>query len=156
MQGQGGMVMNAIELLKKDHKEASDLMDQIEIADKGDRSAKELFNQLKQALTLHTQIEEQIFYPELKKHDETKDMMPEAFEEHQEVKDILAEMSALSPADDEFMDKLTELREGVDHHVEEEETEMFPKAEKVLGQSRLEELGRQLDEMKQSKSATAT
>ena len=148
--------MNAIELLKKDHKEASDLMDQIEIADKGDRSAKELFNQLKEALTLHTQIEEQIFYPELKRHDETKDMIAEAFEEHQEVKDILAEMSTLSPADDEFMDKLTELREGVDHHVEEEETEMFPKAEKVLGQSRLEELGRQLEEMKRSKSATAT
>ena len=104
--------MNAIELLKKDHKEASGLMDQIEIADKGDRSAKDLFNQLKQALTVHTQIEEQIFYPELKKFDETKDMIPEAFEEHQEVKDILAEMSTLSPADDEFMDKLTELREG--------------------------------------------
>ena len=148
--------MNAIELLKKDHKEASGLMDQIETADKGDRSAKELFNQLKQALTLHTQIEEQIFYPELKKFDETKDMIPEAFEEHQEVKDILAEMSTLSPSDDEFMDKLTELRDGVDHHVEEEETEMFPKAEKVLGQSRLEELGRQLEEMKKSKSATAT
>ena len=148
--------MNAIELLKKDHKEASGLMDQIEIADKGDRSAKDLFNQLKQALTVHTQIEEQIFYPELKKFDETKDMIPEAFEEHQEVKDILAEMSTLSPADDEFMDKLTELRDGVEHHVEEEETEMFPKAEKVLGQSRLQELGRQLEEMKQSKSATAT
>ena len=148
--------MNAIELLKKDHKEASGLMDQIETADKGDRSAKELFNQLKQALTLHTQIEEQIFYPELKKFDETKDMIPEAFDEHQEVKDILAEMSTLSPTDDEFMDKLMELRDGVDHHVEEEETEMFPKAEKVLGRSRLEELGRQLEEMKQSKSATAT
>lgn len=148
--------MNAIEILKKDHKEASALMDQIETADKGDRSAKELFNQLNQALTTHTQIEEQIFYPELKKFDETKDLIPEAFEEHQEVKDILAEMSALSPKDDEFMNKLVELREGVDHHVEEEETEMFPKAEEVLGQSRLEELGRQLEQMKQSKSATAT
>ena len=148
--------MNAIELLKKDHKEASGLMDQIEIADKGDRSAKDLFNQLKQALTLHTEMEEKIFYPELKKFDETKDMISEAFEEHQEVKDILAEMSTLSPADDEFMDKFTELRDGVEHHVEEEETEMFPKAEKVLGQSRLQELGRQLEEMKQSKSATAT
>ncbi|MGA9770512.1 MAG: hemerythrin domain-containing protein [Blastocatellia bacterium] len=148
--------MNAIEILKKDHKEASDLMDQIEIADKGDRSAKDLFNQLNQALTLHTQIEEQIFYPALKQHEETKDLIPEAVEEHQEVKDILAEMTTLSPADDEFMDKLTELREGVDHHVEEEETEMFPKAEKTLGQSRLEELGRQLNEMKQTRSATAT
>jgi Hemerythrin HHE cation binding domain. len=153
---QGGMIMNAIQLLMNDHMEASGLMEQIEIADKGDRSTKELFNQLKQALTVHTEIEEKIFYPELKKFDETKDLIPEAFEEHQEVKDILAEMSTLSPADDEFMDKLTELRDGVEHHVEEEENEMFPKAEKVLGQSRLEELGRQLEQMKQSKSATAT
>lgn len=148
--------MNAIELLKKDHQEASDLMDQIEIADKGDRSAKELFNQLKQALTVHTQIEEQIFYPELKKFDETKDLIPEAVNEHQEVKDILADMSALPPADDEFMNKLIELREEVDHHVEEEESEMFPKAEEVLGQSRLEELGRQLEQLKNSKTVTAT
>jgi hemerythrin superfamily protein len=148
--------MNAIDLLMNDHKEASGLMEQIELADKGDRSAKELFTQLKQALTLHTQMEEQIFYPALRSFDETKDMIPEAFEEHQEVKDLLAEMAALSPGNDEFMDKLTELRESVDHHVEEEENEMFPKAKKALGNTRLQEMGRQMEQMKQGKSATAT
>ena len=148
--------MNAIELLMQDHKEASGMMDQLETADKGDRSAKETFLQLKDALTMHTQIEEQIFYPALRNFEETKDMVPEAFEEHQEVKDILEEMTSLNPGDDEFMDKLTELRDSVEHHVEEEETEMFPKAEKVLGQSRLQELGRQMQQMKQSKSSVAT
>jgi hemerythrin-like domain-containing protein len=54
------------------------------------------------------------------------------------------------------MDKLTELRDSVEHHVEEEENEMFPKAEKVLGESRLQEMGRQMEQMKQGKSATAT
>ena len=148
--------MNAIELLKNDHQEASSLMEQIELADKGDRSAKELFTQLKQALTLHTQIEEQVFYPALKSFEETKDMVPEALEEHQEVDDLLAEMAALSPGNDEFMDKFTELRDAVEHHVEEEENEMFPKAEKVLGESRLQEMGRQMQQMKEGKSATAT
>jgi len=148
--------MNAIELLKNDHQEASSLMEQIELADKGDRSAKELFTQLKQALTLHTQVEEQVFYPALKSFEETKDMVPEALEEHQEVDELLAEMAALSPGNDEFMDKFTELRDAVEHHVEEEENEMFPKAEKALGESRLQEMGRQMQQMKEGKSATAT
>jgi hemerythrin-like domain-containing protein len=148
--------MNAIELLMQDHKEASSMMDQLEVADKGDRSAKDIFLQLKEALTLHTQIEEQIFYPALKNHKETSDMVPEALEEHQEVDHILAEMSGLNPGNDEFMDKLTELRDSIEHHVEEEENEMFPKAEQVLGQSRLQEMGSQMQQMKTSKSATAT
>ncbi|HXG91677.1 MAG TPA: hemerythrin domain-containing protein [Blastocatellia bacterium] len=148
--------MNAIELLKKDHKEATGLMDQIETADKGDRSAKDLFMRLKHALTLHTQMEEQIFYPALRNHEETRDMIEESLKEHQEVDQILAEMTNLNPHNDDFIDKLSELRDAVEHHVDEEENEMFPKAEKVLGQSRLDEMGRQMQQMKQSKSATAT
>ena len=148
--------MNAIELLKQDHREAEGLMDQIKTADKGDRSAKEIFMQLKAALTLHTEIEEQIFYPALRDHEETSDMIPESLEEHREVDQLLAEMTTLNPRNDEFMDKLTELRDAIEHHVEEEETEMFPKAEKVLGQSRLDEMGRQMQQMKQGRSATAT
>jgi hemerythrin-like domain-containing protein len=147
--------MNAIELLMQDHKEVASMMDQLETADKGDRSAKNMFLQLKDALTLHTQVEEQIFYPALKNHKETSDMVPEALEEHQEVDQILAEMSGLNPGNDDFMDKLTELRDAVEHHVEEEESEMFPKAEQVLGQSRLQEMGSQIQQMKQGKSATA-
>ncbi len=149
--------MNATELLKQDHQEASGLMDELETADKGNMSStKKLFTQLKDALTLHTQIEEQIFYPALEQHEETKDMIGEAFSEHKEVKEMLEEMSTMTPGDDEFMDKLTELRDSVEHHVEEEETEMFPKAERVLGQSRMQELGRQMQQMKQGKGATAT
>ena len=149
--------MKATDLLKQDHQEAAGLMDKLETADKGNMGpTKQLFTQLKDALTLHTQIEEQIFYPALEQHEETKDMIGEAFSEHKEVKEMLAEMSRMTPGSDEFMDKLTELRDGVEHHVEEEENEMFPKAERVLGESRMQELGRQLQQMKQSKSSTAT
>lgn len=148
--------MNAIELLMQDHKEASGMMDQLEMADKGDRAAKDTFLQLKEALTLHTQMEEQIFYPALKNFEETRDMIPESFEEHQEVKDMLEEMSGINPGNDEFMDKLTELRDAIEHHVEEEENEMFPNAEKLLGQTRLQEMGRQMQQMKLGKTSTAT
>jgi hemerythrin-like domain-containing protein len=65
-------------------------------------------------------------------------------------------MQTLDPGNDEFMDKLTELRDSVEHHVEEEESELFPKSQKVLGQARLEEMGRQMEQMKTGKSATAT
>lgn len=148
--------MNAIELLKQDHQEAMGMMDQILTADKGDRSAKQMFTELKAALTLHTQMEEQVFYPALENHDETSDMIQEAYGEHQEVDELLAELSTLAPSNDEFMDKLTEMRDAIEHHVEEEENEMFPKAEQILGQARLQEMGRQMQQMKQGKSATAS
>jgi hemerythrin-like domain-containing protein len=149
--------MNATELLKQDHQEASGLMDELETADKGNMGpTRQIFNRLKEALTLHTQIEEQIFYPALEQHEETKDMVGEAFSEHKEVKKMLEDMSSMTPGSDEFMDQLTELRDSVEHHVEEEENEMFPKAERALGESRMQELGRQMQQMKQSKSSTAT
>jgi hemerythrin superfamily protein len=148
--------MNAIELLKSDHRQAEGLMDQIELADKGAASSKPLFNELKAALTLHTQIEEQIFYPALRSHEETRDMIEESVREHDEVDQLLAEMTAMSPRDDEFMDKLVELRDSVSHHVEEEESEMFPKAEQILGRERLNQMGDQMMQMKQGKSRKAT
>jgi hemerythrin-like domain-containing protein len=152
-----GIQMNATELLKQDHQEAAGLMDELQTADKGSMSITgKTFTQLKEALTLHTQIEEQIFYPALEQHEETKDMIGEAYSEHNEVKEMLEEMSTMAPGSDEFMDKLSELRDSIEHHVEEEENEMFPKAEHVLGESRLQEMGRQMQQMKQGKSATAT
>jgi hemerythrin superfamily protein len=148
--------MNAIELLKSDHREAEGLMDQIETADKGAASSKALFNELKVALTLHTQIEEQVFYPALRNHEETRDLIEESVREHDEVDQLLAEMTAMSLRDDEFMDKLIELRESVSHHVEEEESEMFAKAEKILGRERLNQMGGEMMQMKQGRSRKAT
>jgi hemerythrin-like domain-containing protein len=69
---------------------------------------------------------------------------------------MLAQMSGMDPNNSDFMDMLGELKENIQHHVEEEETEMFPKADKILGQSRLQEMGRQMRQMKQGMSATAT
>lgn len=146
--------MNALELLKQDHQEASSLMDQMESGDQ--QSMMGLFNQLKQALTLHTKMEETLLYPALQNNEQTGDMISEAYEEHQTVDEILAEMTGLAPSNGDFSTKLAELRENVEHHVEEEENELFPKAERILGQHRLEEMGNQMQQMKNGMSATAT
>src|SRR5436853_1683649 len=148
--------MNIIEMLTQDHQEASAMMDRIESANAGDPSVMMTFNQLKEALTLHAEIEEQIFYPALRNNDETADQIEESFEEHQEVKDLLAEMSGLQGGNDEFMSMMSDLRDAVEHHVEEEENELFPQAQQILGDSRLQEMGQQMMQMKQGKSATAT
>ncbi|HKY04391.1 MAG TPA: hemerythrin domain-containing protein [Blastocatellia bacterium] len=145
--------MNALELLKQDHQEASRMMDSLEMSD---QPQMQMFAQLKQALTLHTKMEETLLYPALEEHEETRDMVQEAYEEHQTVDEILAELSGLAPTGEDFTRKLAELRENVEHHVKEEETEMFPKVEQVLGRDRLQEMGRQMQQMKMGKSATAT
>ena len=155
--------MNIIELLKEDHREAMDLIEQLENMEDelGDDEEgletlpSETFHQLNSALTLHTQVEEKIIYPEMRKFDETRDLIEEAVKEHQQVDQLLDEMTALSPTDDEFQELLSELRDSIEHHVEEEESELFPKAEELCGQERLEQMGRQMQEMKQGRATTA-
>jgi len=88
----------------------------------------------------------------LENFDETRDLIKESYREHQKVDQLLAE---IKPAAVDFAGKLSELRRNVEAHVEEEEGEMFPKAERLLGQARLQEIGRQMEQMKKGQSATA-
>jgi hemerythrin-like domain-containing protein len=146
--------MDAIELLKQDHREARNLIEQLESGSQDETASPnmELFNKLKSALMLHTEIEEQIFYPPLENYDETRDLVKEAYKEHEQVDELLAEMS--NPGDD-WNDQLSELKESIEHHVGEEENEMFPTVEKLFGQERLQEMGRQMSNMKRGKGTAA-
>ncbi|PYS77728.1 MAG: hemerythrin, partial [Acidobacteria bacterium] len=83
---------------------------------------------------------------------ETRDLIKESYKEHRKVDQLLADMN---PAAGDFADRLSELRRNIEHHVDEEEGEMFPKAEKLLGQARLQEMGQQIEQMKKGQSATA-
>lgn len=158
--------MNAIELLTRDHQEATMLLDELENADTDQletadenttavRGHQDTFRKLKNALTMHTQMEEQIFYPALEGFDETRALVEEAYQEHQGVDELLEELSALNPTDEDWANKIEELRENLDHHISEEENEMFPKAEEILGQEELQKLGRQMEQMK-TRGAAAT
>jgi iron-sulfur cluster repair protein YtfE (RIC family) len=148
--------MDAFTLLKKDHEKVSGILEKLDATtERGIKTREELFAQLKNELDIHAQIEEQILYPVLKELKETHEITLEAFEEHAVVKQLLSELETLPKDDETWGAKLTVLKENVEHHVEEEEDEMFKDARKVLGKEQLEELGARLQEAKQQKKAMA-
>ncbi|HEY0321926.1 MAG TPA: hemerythrin domain-containing protein [Pyrinomonadaceae bacterium] len=149
--------MNAFELLKKDHKKVSELFKQLdETTERAVKTREELFGKLKQELDIHARIEEQIFYPAIKDAEETHEITLEAYEEHNVVKRLLAELASMPVDDERWTAKLTVLKENVEHHVEEEEGEMFKDAQKVLTPEQVEELGARMESAKQEqKTATS-
>lgn len=149
--------MNAIQLLKEDHNKVSHLFGKVKGSD-SDSEKQKLFEQIKQELEVHTHIEETVFYPKLKEEEELKDIVLEGIEEHHQAKIFLRELSNLADDSEKFEPKLKVLMEDIEHHVQEEEGQMFPKVEKVFDQATLEELGKQLEEEKQKfkKSQTAS
>jgi hemerythrin superfamily protein len=140
--------MKATDLLKKQHRQVEKLFKQCENA-KQPRQRRELMEQIVQMLKMHTKIEEEIFYPAVRELGTSKaeEMIDEAFEEHHVVDLVLAELPKVNPEDERFEAKITVLSELVEHHVEEEEGEMFPMAEKKLGAERVKELGQQMEQM---------
>ena len=139
--------MDAFQLLKADHRKVAQLFDQLESA--GGRAKLQVFEQIRTELELHTLIEETIFYPALEKPKETHDLTLEAYEEHDVVKKLLRDLSGSRTANDEWEAQAKVLRENVEHHVEEEENELFPKAEDVLTQDDIENLGDRMAAEKQ-------
>jgi iron-sulfur cluster repair protein YtfE (RIC family) len=150
--------MNAFELLKGDHEKVAGIMEKIDgTTERGVKTREELFTQLKTELDLHAQIEEQIFYPALENADETREITLEAYEEHNLVKQLLTELESEPKDDEQWTAKFTVLKENVEHHVEEEEGELFKKARKVLSKDEVTELGNRLQEAKrQGKAASAS
>ena len=145
--------MDAFKLLKADHRKVEELFEQLE---SGRGQAKlRVFQQIKTELELHTHIEEKLFYPALEKPRETHDLTLEAYEEHDVVKKLLRELSRARTANDEWQAKAKVLQENVEHHVEEEENELFKKARAVLSEEEIAELGEQMAAEKNRKEAAA-
>ncbi|WP_343732346.1 hemerythrin domain-containing protein [Duganella sp.] len=131
---------DAIALLTEDHENVKAMFEQYEeLGDRAHVSKHKLALQICEALTKHTMIEEEIFYPAVRQAIKEEDMMDEAIVEHASAKDLIAQIQSMEPTDDLFDAKVKVLSEMIDHHVEEEETEMFPKARKA--KLDLEELG---------------
>lgn len=140
--------MNAIELLKEDHKKVNGLFGKVKATEEDEH--KELFEQIKQELEVHTHIEETIFYPKMKEESELEDIVLEGIEEHHQAKIFLRELSNLTEDSEKFEPKLKVLMEDITHHVQEEEGEMFPKVEEIFDEATLEELGAQMEKEKQN------
>lgn len=140
--------MDALELLKTDHKKVKQLFEKAE-GNKNEKQQKQIFEQIKAELETHAHIEETVFYPAIAKNEELKDMVLESLEEHKQVKTLLREMENLAADSEKFEPKLKVLMENIEHHaVEEEEEEMFPKIRKLMNAAALEELGQELEAAK--------
>jgi len=144
--------MDAFNLLKTDHRKVAELFEQLESA--SGKKKLDVFAQIKTELDLHAHIEEKIFYPALEEASETHDIVLEAYEEHKQVKTLLSQLSRGRTANDEWQAKAKVLQENVEHHVEEEENELFKKARAVLNSEDVEELGMRLEEEKERKQGT--
>lgn len=147
--------MNAFELLKQDHEKVAGIFEKLEpTTERALKTREELFEKLKSELDLHAAIEEQIFYPVLKEAAETREITFEAIEEHKLVKQLLAELDSLPVDSEEWTAKLTVLKENVEHHVEEEEKEMFKSARQALSKEQIEELGSLMEQAKKQSAAS--
>jgi hemerythrin-like domain-containing protein len=140
--------MDAITLLKNDHKDVEKLFKRFENAgDQAYTEKREIVDRIIEALSKHAAIEEQLFYPVSRATvDDTEDVVLESMEEHHVVKWLLSELEAMDPRHERFDAKTTVLIENVRHHVEEEEDEFFPKVRDELGRNALNELGDAMQE----------
>jgi hemerythrin superfamily protein len=150
------VAQDAVALIKADHREVEKLFHEFE--DAGDRAYKtkqQLVSQIIKELEVHATIEEEIYYPavDAKAKKDGKELVAEAVEEHHVVKVLLGELATMSAEDDAFDAKVTVLMENVRHHVEEEEEELLPQSEEILGDEELARLGEAMAARKQQLGA---
>lgn len=136
----------ATQLIRRDHKKVDGLFGRFERSKKADAQQR-ICAQVTQELEIHAKLEEEIFYPAVKKHVGEDDMLQEAKQEHQQAKEIIAELKKMSAEDEQFEEKFSELVEAIKHHVEEEEGELLPKVEE--SDMDLLEIGEQMAERKE-------
>jgi hypothetical protein len=146
--------MNALTLLTDDHKKMRTLLDQLEsTTERGVKTRTQLFAEIKGELMVHEAIEEEIFYPELKAHPKARDIVLEGYQEHHVVDLLMGELEALDVDAESWGAKAMVMKENVEHHMEEEEGDMFKKARQVFDDAELDDLGDRM--MKRKEQAAA-
>ncbi|MGQ9426634.1 hemerythrin domain-containing protein [Gilvimarinus sp. F26214L] len=147
------MAQDAISLLKQDHKTVKDLLAQLtETTDRAIKTRTDLLEQIASELRVHTKIEEEVLYPAFRdagKQDEKK-MFYEAVEEHRAVEElVLPDLEKTDPGSNQFAGRAKVLKELVEHHMDEEESEMFPAAKELFGKEQLTDMGEKMAGLKQ-------
>jgi hypothetical protein len=146
--------MDALTLLKQDHDRVKRMLGELEqTTERATKTRTDTLAKLKDELTIHEAIEEEIFYPALKEHAEAKEIVLEAYEEHDVVDKIMTEIEQTPVEDETWAAKLTVMKENLEHHIEEEEGEMFDKAREVFDEETLTSLGEQMAARKSTLAA---
>jgi hypothetical protein len=142
--------VDALSLLKADHDVVRKILAEGEsTTERAEKGRSELFTRLKTELEIHERIEEEVFYPALKAHPKARELALEGFEEHHIVDQILAELEQTDPTDEQWTAKFKVAKENLEHHIEEEEGDMFKAARSAFSKAELEELGARMQEIKQ-------
>lgn len=141
--------MEIFERLEKDHREIEELFDQIlGASDQAMKTRERMYDRLRAELLGHAKAEEKVFYPRLKQDEDLKDLALEAIEEHHEIELLLDELDELEVDDENWTAKVKVLQENVEHHVEEEEDELFERAKDLLSEDEATEMCERFDEVK--------
>lgn len=145
--------VNAIDLLREDHDKVRELLSQLSsTTSRAEKKRSELLQKVKKEVLIHTQIEEEVFYPAFRDSDagESKKLYYEAKEEHRAVDElVLPDLESTEPGSEQFPGRMKVLKDMIEHHAEEEEKEVFPKAKKAFSKEELEDLGQRMFELKQ-------
>lgn len=152
------MSTDAIVLLKEDHKEMRRLFKAFQDAEEGPASQRQkLVDQILEALTVHTYLENEVMYPEVRRLlPDLEDDILESYEEHHVADVLCLELASMDAEDERFTAKTTVLIENVTHHVEEEEQEWFPKVREALGRKQLQEIGEKMIALRADAPRTPT
>ncbi len=141
--------MSRFKILKEDHKQVAKLFDEVlETSERSVKTRENLFIQIKTALNQHALTEEDLLYPILKEINKAEMQTAEAYEEHSLMKTVLKELDTPEKNNDVWLGKMKTLKDVVEHHVEEEEKELFPMAEKLLSKEQLDEIETKIAEYK--------
>lgn len=141
--------MDGIQMLIDEHREVQQMLKELGgTKEKDARERRDLFDRLKTALTSHEVIEEEIFYPALREHPRAKDLVLESYVEHDVVDRLMGELDRTKPDDEMWGAKCQVMTENLEHHIQEEETELFKKARQAFDEDELERLGRDMQRRK--------
>jgi len=147
--------MDPFEMLEEDHENVKKLLGELEdTTERGVKTREELFAKIKQEMLVHETLEEELLYPTLKEHDKTKEVSLEGFEEHHVVNEIMAELEETPVDDEKWAAKFAVMKENIEHHIEEEEEEMFKKARQVLDRQEIDALGERMEQRKKELQAS--
>jgi hemerythrin-like domain-containing protein len=138
-----------IEILERDHRRLEQLFEKGEkTTERASKGRVELLARLKAELTVHERVEEEVLYPALKPHRDAREIVLEGYQEHHVADVLMKELERLPPEDERWGAKFKVLKENIEHHIEEEEGDMFKTARSVLDRDELESLGLRIEAMK--------